>query len=611
MHRHHHNMLHWLYGLDGLHFTADIQRDWVGKYRHFLEAEKGVSREKSGPIAEKFVSDFIDFLHNNGLKESPEGTWIFRNIVDGTLRWPEDADKVVELIRDFYKVRKSGNFRAERDLLKYKRFPELWEVVNDYFGRDNGPEPDMNLPGVNYLGAYKNLKLYMVRNADSMAKIANRGSGWCVKNVRYGMMYLKDGPFLLITKNGKNYVLIHEGSGQAKDVSDDTINHEIAGEIFPLVKSHISGEFSEKTGELAVFLNFYPEEYQIDKVSEYPEAIQYLSNPSDPVQMAAVSTEPHVILYIPSPSYDVQILAVEKDPNTLAYGSKIFEEIQIEAVRKDGSLINYISHPSEKVIREALKSYPYAIRYMRNAPEELQLLAVGHNPKSIQFITHPTERVQLAAVREDGDEIQLIDNPTERVQLEAVKNNPYAIRYIKNPSLEVQLAAVRIAPYCICHIKNPTEKVQLEAVGRDKYAIRYIKNPVEAAQLDAVSTDPELIRYIENPTERVQLEAVRRDRTVIRYIKNPSETVIRYIKNPSEAAQLEDMRRDRHAMQFIHNPTNRVLEESLGTNTAMDSNKIQSNTYATRKSMIRWIYGNHTNGRGILRGFPDIRGHLN
>jgi hypothetical protein len=89
-----------------------------------------------------------------------------------------------------------------------------------------------------------------------------------------------------------------------------------------------------------------------------------------------------------------------------------------------------------------------------------------------------------------------------------------------------------------------------------------IKNPTEKVQLEAVKADPELIRYIENPTEKVQLEAVR---------------------------QYE------YALQFIHNPTDRVLKEVYGTNTAMDSDRVQSDTHTARKSMIRWIHGNHMN----------------
>ena len=460
MRQYQHNLYRWLYGLGGFHFIADIQRDWVGKYRYFLESKEAIPREKSGPIAEKFVSDFIDFLHNNGLKESPEGTWIFRNIVDGTLRWPEDSEKVVELIQDFNKAKKSGNFRAERDLLKYKRFPELWEVVNNYFGKDNGPEPSMDLPGVEYLGAYKNLKLYEINDARSMAEIAKRGSGWCVKDLSYGKEYLEDGPFLLVTKNGKNYVLIHEGSGQAKDVSDDTITNEIAGEIFPLVKSHLRNY----RDEIAIFLNYYPEEDQIDIVAEHPRALKYISKPSEKVIRAALESDPYAIRYVDNPSEELQLWIVKRAPEAIGSIRNPTSRVQLIAVEADGGLLVAITHPTEEVQLAAVKDDPYAIRYVENPPTQLQLIAVRGNPYSITGIKNPSEEAQLEAVKADPSLIRDINNPTEKVQLEAVKADPRLILNIQNPTEKVQLEAVRLDKDVIRYIRNPTDRV-LEKVG--------------------------------------------------------------------------------------------------------------------------------------------------
>jgi hypothetical protein len=125
--------------------------------------------------------------------------------------------------------------------------------------------------------------------------------------------------------------------------------------------------------------------------------IEFVDNPSEPVQLAAVSNIPSTIRHIENPS----------------------EKVQLAAVKKHGHVIDYIIKkgiiPSEKV----------------------QLAAVSENGPSIKYIVRkgitPSEPVQLAAIKEGATYIEYIDEPTENVQLAAVTKNPKVFKYIKNP----------------------------------------------------------------------------------------------------------------------------------------------------------------------------------
>ena len=218
------------------------------------------------------------------------------------------------------------------------------------------------------------------------------------------------------------------------------------------------------------------------------------------------------------------------DGNAIKYIKNPSEAVQIAAVKYNGPAIQYIENPSEAVQIAAVKKNGLAIQYIKNPSEAVQIAAVNQNSGVIKFITNPSEAVQMVAVSQNGFAIKFFTNPSEAVQLAAIKAakpNEYAIKYIKNPSEAVQIAAVNQNGFAIDFINNPSEAVQLAAVKENGYAIKYITNPSEAVQLAAVNRDGYAIQNIKNPSEAVQLAAVKENRYAIKYIKNPTPAVKR------------------------------------------------------------------------------------
>ena len=245
----------------------------------------------------------------------------------------------------------------------------------------------------------------------------------------------------------------------------------------------------------------------------------------------------------------IAMAAVKQDSSAIQYITNPSEAVQLAAVKQNGSAIEYIANPSEAVQQAAVKQYVLAIEYITNPSEALQLAAVNQDGSAIEYIANPSEAVQQAAVKQDGRAIHYIANPSEAVQQAAVKQYGRAIYYIKNPSEAVQQAAVNQDGWAIQYIANPSEAVQQAAVNQDGWAIKYITNPNEAVQLAAVKQYGRAIKYIKNPNEAVQLAAVNQD-----------GEAIYYITNPSEAVQQAAVNQNGEAIYYITNPTPNVIK---------------------------------------------------
>ena len=73
-------------------------------------------------------------------------------------------------------------------------------------------------------------------------------------------------------------------------------------------------------------------------------AIQYITNPSEKLQLIAVGKDYDAIKYIKDPSEEVQIRAIDNYYAAIKYIENPTLNAKIEAVRQNGEAINYISN---------------------------------------------------------------------------------------------------------------------------------------------------------------------------------------------------------------------------------------------------------------------------
>jgi len=74
--------------------------------------------------------------------------------------------------------------------------------------------------------------------------------------------------------------------------------------------------------------------------------------------MAAVQEDGYAIQYITNPSEKVQMAAVKQNGLAIKHITNPSEEVQMAAVKQNGLVIEYITNPSEKVLRYLFKNSP-------------------------------------------------------------------------------------------------------------------------------------------------------------------------------------------------------------------------------------------------------------
>ena len=174
--------------------------------------------------------------------------------------------------------------------------------------------------------------------------------------------------------------------------------------------------------------------------NEFKYIIDAGIEPSEKVQLAAVTQDGEAIRYIDNPSEELQLLAVTQYGGVIGYiiekGITPSEQVQLAAVMQDGEAIKYIENPSEQLQLAAITQY-WDQTENYEADEKFDL-------STFRYIIKNT-KIQLAAVTRDGTFIDFIIQhdiiPSEKVQLAAVTQNREAIEYIDNPSKAVKKAA--------------------------------------------------------------------------------------------------------------------------------------------------------------------------
>ena len=363
------------------------------------------------------------------------------------------------------------------------------------------------------------------------------------------------------------------------------------------------------------WLNSIDESDQVSILKKDPMLIQYIKNPSEPVQVAAVETNGRVITYIIAagitPSERVQLAAVSNGDvirDIIKAGIIPSETVQVAAVSKNWYTIEYIIKagikPSETVQVAAVTKAGHLIDDIIKAgikpSETVQIAAVTETPRAIQYILHagikPSETVQIAAVSSNNGALDFIIHngikPSEDVQVAAVTKYPkHSLDVIFKakitPSERVQRAAVTKDPHMIAYIIQagikPSETVQVAAVSEFGNIIKYIiqagikpSETVQVAAVTSVARHVDAIKVIIDAgitlSERVQRAAVTKDPHMIAYIIQAGIT-------PSEEVQLAAVEQDGLAIYFISNLAKITPSEAVqlaAVSSSSDSKIIES-----------------------------------
>lgn len=150
-------------------------------------------------------------------------TWLLRQ-AKAKLLTPKNMADVRENLVDFDHYKKRKEWPGEKDINRLD-VNTLAEQLDKY--TDMGGAP---------LGQVGDLAIHRLTSARVAAKMAHKGTDWCIKKKQVAEEYLQKGPLYMVTKAGRPYVLFQPGKANVRDAYDMTVTDKIAREIAPVMK---------------------------------------------------------------------------------------------------------------------------------------------------------------------------------------------------------------------------------------------------------------------------------------------------------------------------------------------------------------------------------------
>lgn len=251
-------------------------------------------------------------------------TWIIKQIKAGSLRFPEDGEKVQQRLLQFYQLSKKPNFQGETDILKYATYGDLAKVVDANSDVKTKGEvvrtAEMN--GCRLLSTLGDDKLYIVTTPEAAAKLF-RHTEWCVKDPEWFARY-NPKEFYFVTRNDKPFALYH-GGYDATDIQFKDVHDNDMEERLPILEPYIMKDPAAASYYARKIIGDYWPEAEASIATNYRAAYYYardIVKNSWPAGEAAIATEPvwayHYAAYVVDKRWPAGEPAIATDPK-MAY----------------------------------------------------------------------------------------------------------------------------------------------------------------------------------------------------------------------------------------------------------------------------------------------------
>jgi hypothetical protein len=219
-------------------------------------------------------------------------TWLLRQLREGWFRLPEQAPKVRDLLVRWQQVKRANTFKADRDINRYT-YADLRRLVEQTQASDSVRKRQRHVKRQGAETVYEDGRYRIVRLTHKNAVMAlARGTRWCTGDPNSAAIYLQDGPFHLIFRDGVRYALLHFASGEIKNEEDakfvpDGDLAEVLERIFPPTTLAdavglcvILGRPLATIDQEREMLRYWSDGYDPDKDLEVPieSATTYLQN---------------------------------------------------------------------------------------------------------------------------------------------------------------------------------------------------------------------------------------------------------------------------------------------------------------------------------------------
>ena len=190
-----------------------IMSNWLTKI-----ADINVKIDK---LSEKYQLDARQLASYDPTPNKAYLDWICRQVQKENLRFPEDAEKTIETLKDFHKYKPSLPLK---DINQYKYLGDISKALEtsgkipskreqEKINTETGQQVVLDFPPY---------KVISITTPEASATLC-RGTKWCIKDPKFFTDTYNMGPnnpALLILKDDKRYALMHIPSGQLKDPDD-------------------------------------------------------------------------------------------------------------------------------------------------------------------------------------------------------------------------------------------------------------------------------------------------------------------------------------------------------------------------------------------------------
>lgn len=158
------------------------------------------------------------------------------------------------------------------------------------------------------------------------------------------------------------------------------------------------------------------------------ENIRFIANPHESESLKAVYSNPFLIEYITDPSETVQMAAVNNQSTS------------------PGRIFNLIKNPSDSAWLALIKENPDKIRGMKFPNVEMQTAAISQKPQLISdAMVEWDDTIRSLAFKLDYKMFPYVRNPTEEECWEALRQDAKLIDHIKDPLDEMKAFAILVA----------------------------------------------------------------------------------------------------------------------------------------------------------------------
>jgi hypothetical protein len=160
---------------------------------------------------------------------------------------------------------------------------------------------------------------------------------------------------------------------------DDDIQTKID---IKLIKADISQfiKLANKTEKICMYV-----------ISQRPEYINFIENPSPAVCMMALQLSPYLIAKIKNPTSDMCMFALQQTPMVINHMKKewLTNDIIMKAVELDAANIRFLTNPDKELCWAMIRRNPNSIMYIQKdcVTKEMQLEALKLGAKNIYHYT--------------------------------------------------------------------------------------------------------------------------------------------------------------------------------------------------------------------------------